>query len=146
MRIKNLSIENFTLFGQTNFAFSSGLNIIVGENGTGKSHLLRLLYSLIESNNLAVEQQAENKKYLLKKSIPQKLLDIFKPEKLAHLVKSGQEKSQINIDFTQYSIKFNFIQKTKSQVNIDHIDVSVGLIRQESLFIPTKCQPLPLKF
>jgi predicted ATP-dependent endonuclease of OLD family len=137
MRIKNLSIENFTLFGKGNLKFSGGLNIIIGENGTGKSHILRLLYALIESNNLVVQQKAENKKYLLKKSIPQKLIEIFKPEKLAHLIKDGQEKTHITIDFTKYSLKFNFTRKTKIQVNIDSID-AVELIKQDSLFIPTK--------
>jgi len=39
MRIEGLSIENFTLFGKNQFKFSDGLNIIVGENDTGKSHL-----------------------------------------------------------------------------------------------------------
>jgi predicted ATP-dependent endonuclease of OLD family len=64
MRIEGLSIENFTLFGKNQLKFSDGLNIIVGENDTGKSHLLRLLYSLIESNNLVAQQKAERKNYL----------------------------------------------------------------------------------
>jgi len=71
MRIEGLSIENFTLFGKNQFKFSDGLNIIVGENDTGKSHLLRLLYSLIESNNLVQEGgniQTTEKSDFLKKS------------------------------------------------------------------------------
>ncbi|EDN71386.1 ATP-binding protein [Beggiatoa sp. PS] len=113
MRMEGLSIENFTLFGKNQFKFSDGLNIIVGENDTGKSHLLRLLYALIESNNLVALGKAERKNYLLQKIIPQKLIDIFKPEELAHLIKSGQKKTYIKIDFTEYSIKFNFTPKRK---------------------------------
>jgi predicted ATP-dependent endonuclease of OLD family len=138
MRIKALSIENFTLFGKNQFKFSEGLNIIVGENDTGKSHLLRLLYALIESNNLVALKKAQRKNYLLQKFIPQKLIDIFKPEELAHLIKSGQKNSHLKIDFTEYSIKFNFTLKTKIQVNIDKNEVPANLIKQESLFIPTK--------
>jgi len=138
MRIESLSIKNFALFGKNQLKFSNGLNIIVGENDTGKSHLLRLLYSLIESNNLVAQQQADNKNYLLQKFIPQKFLDIFKPEKLAHLIKSGQNKCFIKIDFTEYSIKFNFTQKTKVQVNLDNNELPASLIKQDSLFIPTK--------
>ena len=136
MRIKSLNIENFTIFGKNQFNFSNGLNIVIGENDTGKSHLLRLLYSLIESNNL-VAQQKDNG-YLLQKTIPQKLIDIFKPEKLAHLIKNGQKKSHINIEFSEYNIPFNFTQKTKIQVNIDKNKVPARLIKQASLFIPTK--------
>jgi predicted ATP-dependent endonuclease of OLD family len=138
MRITNLSIEKFTIFENENFKFSSGLNIIIGENDTGKSHLLRLLYSLIESNNLVIQQKGDNKRYLLQKYIPQKLIDIFKPEELAHLIKNGQDKSHIICDFTKYSIKFNFTHKTKIQVNINKNDAPASLIKQDSLFIPTK--------
>jgi predicted ATP-dependent endonuclease of OLD family len=136
MRIKSLSVENFTLFGKHQLKFSEGLNIIVGENETGKSHLLRLLYSLIESNNLVAQQKTGKKNYLLQKLIPQKLIDIFKPEELAHLIKLGQNKSHIKIDLTEYSIQFNFTQKTKKQVNIDQ--VPANFLKQDSLFIPTK--------
>ena len=138
MRIKALSIENFTLFGQNQFKFSDGLNIIVGENDTGKSHLLRLLYALLESNNLAALKKAERKNYLLQKLIPQKLIDIFKPEELAHLIKSGQNKSHIKIELTEYSIKFTLTPKTKIQVNLDKNEMPASFIKQESLFIPTK--------
>ena len=68
MRIKSLNIENFTLFGKNKLNFSKGLNIIIGENDTGKSHLLRLLYSLIESNNFVYQQKASNNNYLLQKT------------------------------------------------------------------------------
>jgi predicted ATP-dependent endonuclease of OLD family len=136
MRIKSLSVENFTLFGKHQLKFSEGLNIIVGENETGKSHLLRLLYSLIESNNLVAQQKTGKKNYLLQKLIPQKLIDIFKPEELAHLIKLGQNKSHIKIDLTEYSIQFNFTQKTKKQVNIDQ--APTNFLKQDSLFIPTK--------
>jgi predicted ATP-dependent endonuclease of OLD family len=138
MRIESLSIENFTLFSKNHLKFSDGLNIMVGENDTGKSHLLRLLYALIESNNLVALKQAERKNYLLQKLIPQKLMDIFKPEELAHLIKSGQKKTYIKMDLTEYSIKFNFTPKTKVQVNIDKNEVPASLIKQDSLFIPTK--------
>ena len=42
--LKTLKISNFTVFGSVDFEFSSGLNVIVGENGTGKTHVLKLGY------------------------------------------------------------------------------------------------------
>jgi len=51
IKIKGISIENFTVFQKEDLTFSDGLNVVVGENGAGKSHLLKLLYSLIEANN-----------------------------------------------------------------------------------------------
>lgn len=42
--LKTLKVSNFTVFGNVEFEFSPGLNVIVGENGTGKTHVLKLGY------------------------------------------------------------------------------------------------------
>ena len=47
--IKTLHIENFTVFSNADFAFSEGLNIIVGENGTGKSHIIKLAHAALRA-------------------------------------------------------------------------------------------------
>ncbi|MBK8215424.1 MAG: AAA family ATPase [Myxococcales bacterium] len=48
MVLTRLTVENFTVFGpgRTTFDLSSGVNVLVGENGTGKTHLLKLVYVL----------------------------------------------------------------------------------------------------
>ncbi len=43
-KIKRLELENFTCFGKVAMDFSPGINVIIGENGTGKTHLLKVLY------------------------------------------------------------------------------------------------------
>jgi len=40
--LKSLRIRNFTVFKEADLTFAGGLNVIVGANGTGKSHLLKL--------------------------------------------------------------------------------------------------------
>lgn len=47
--LKTLDITNFTCFPEAKLEFSPGLNVIVGENGTGKSHLLKLGFSIMEA-------------------------------------------------------------------------------------------------
>lgn len=42
--LKTLKVSNFTVFDNVEFTFSPGLNAIVGENGTGKTHVLKLGY------------------------------------------------------------------------------------------------------
>jgi len=37
-----LHIRQFTVFQDALFEFSPGLNVIIGDNGTGKTHLLKL--------------------------------------------------------------------------------------------------------
>jgi len=45
--LKSLHIENFTVFPKADFIFGKNLNVIIGENGAGKSHLLKLAYAPI---------------------------------------------------------------------------------------------------
>jgi predicted ATPase len=47
--LKSLDIKNFTVFLDARLEFSPGLNVIIGDNATGKSHLLKLGYSVIHT-------------------------------------------------------------------------------------------------
>lgn len=42
---QNLRLLNFTVFQDTAFNFTPGINVFVGENGTGKTHVLKALYA-----------------------------------------------------------------------------------------------------
>ena len=44
--LEHLSVKNFTVFVEANFDFGPGLNVVVGTNGTGKSHVLKLGYAM----------------------------------------------------------------------------------------------------
>ena len=44
MAINKIALENFTVFGSTQIEFCNGLNILIGENGTGKTHILKAIY------------------------------------------------------------------------------------------------------
>ena len=45
MAINRVEIKNFTVFNDVSIDFNSGINVIIGENGTGKTHLLKLIYA-----------------------------------------------------------------------------------------------------
>lgn len=51
MNIEKLSIENITVFDKFELNPSQGINVIIGENGTGKTHILKLIYAICESTN-----------------------------------------------------------------------------------------------
>ena len=58
--IDKLSLQNFTVFEELDLNFSPGVNILIGENGTGKTHLLKLLYAFLstgEHQRFAVDIQ-----------------------------------------------------------------------------------------
>lgn len=45
MKIKKAFITNITVFSKLELSFSQGINIFIGTNGVGKTHLLKLLYA-----------------------------------------------------------------------------------------------------
>jgi len=44
--LKRLHLKNFTVFADADFEFGPGLNVLVGTNGTGKSHVLKVGYAV----------------------------------------------------------------------------------------------------
>lgn len=46
MMIERLELKNFTVFSDLKLNFSPKINVIIGENGTGKTHLLKAAYAL----------------------------------------------------------------------------------------------------
>lgn len=51
MDIQKVHIQNFTVFEDVQIVFSKGINILIGTNGTGKTHVLKSLYAVCESVN-----------------------------------------------------------------------------------------------
>ena len=51
MNIKSVNIKNFTVFDDFELDLSSGINIIIGKNGTGKTHLLKGIYTVCDRLN-----------------------------------------------------------------------------------------------
>lgn len=92
--LKGLRVENFTVFRKEDFQFSPHLNLIIGENGAGKSHLLKLAYSSIAAS-VDAYRKYKNKApsvELLQNFISEKINFVFKPEKMGHLVSSSNTK------------------------------------------------------
>lgn len=44
-KITHIKLDNFTSFAALEQTFSTGVNVIIGANGTGKTHLLKVLYA-----------------------------------------------------------------------------------------------------
>ena len=42
MPLKKLEMDNFTVFEQMTIPFCKGLNVLVGENGVGKTHIMKV--------------------------------------------------------------------------------------------------------
>lgn len=50
-KITRLKLENFTAFRELEMDFSPGINVFIGDNGTGKTHLLKVMYAACDITN-----------------------------------------------------------------------------------------------
>ena len=80
--VASLELENFTVLPSEKFYFSNNLNVIVAENGCGKTHLLKVLYSLLEVTSNTKNRLLKTK---LQKDFSNKLLNVFRPDSLGRL-------------------------------------------------------------
>jgi len=48
--LEKAQFQNLTTVPNAIWKFSSGINVIVGENGLGKSHVLKAIYSMLKAS------------------------------------------------------------------------------------------------
>lgn len=134
--LKKAVIKNFGPLPNSEYQFSPALNVIVGENGLGKSQLLKLLYAVLKVNADAKElTKAE-----LQKAYAEKLVGVFRPDALGRLAKrkQGRERCEVLVDMndTALSCAFSFASQAKSEVQLDKVPSKVlGLA---PAYIPTR--------
>ena len=85
MLLKRLHIENFTVFEKATFEFCPGINVLIGTNGTGKTHLLKLAYAGATGRT--------------SRDAMLRLVDLFQPTggNRMHLVRHGQDRAILNV-------------------------------------------------
>ncbi len=140
--INTAIIKNFTVFSEIQLDFGKNLNVFIGENGTGKTHLLKLLYSVLASS---AEEGRKNTpslptKTLLQTRMAEKLTGVFRAESLGRLTrrKPGRERCDVEITFTDsiYDIQFSFSTNSKTEVVVEQLPES--WIQDFPVYFPTR--------
>jgi len=125
--LKSLRIKDFTVFKEADLTFATGLNVIVGANSTGKSHLLKLPYAAMAMSAEEGRKHSEPPtKTLLQTRIAEKIAGVFRPEeRLGRLVhrQRGYNKCEVDIGFRQPGahLGFRFSSLAKSEVVVQKL-------------------------
>lgn len=134
--IQTIKLENFTTFKKIELNLSPGINVLIGENGTGKSHLLKAVYALCSPTDFKNDQEPIE---LLKN----RLLSIFKPEakQLSELNRKGSgEDTKLFVkaqeSSTEKSIHLSF-DPTSNTLKSEN-ESPLELMNKIPVFFPTK--------
>lgn len=134
-----LELKNFTAFEKLELDFSPKVNVIIGENGTGKTHLLKLVYGLCAGAPL-FKSKPDIGKEELEEELTAKFLRLFMPldNKLGKMHRQGAtDQAQLFARFAQgQEITTTFFNNSRSLVIKDNANFDQYLA--EAVFIPTK--------
>lgn len=106
-----IEVDQFSAFGRLDLDLSPGLNVFIGENSTGKSHLMKLIYSLLKPFEAAkFDSPPKN----LKHKLEEKLARVFMPSDsdLGRLVRRGVGRRSARVTLHHGPQKIRFTLST----------------------------------
>ncbi len=137
--ITKLALKNFTAFNDLAIDFSPKVNVIIGENSTGKTHLLKAAYALCAGGSI-FKKKPDTDQDELSKALTTNLLRIFLPldDILGKMRRQGvSENAQLAAQFSQdrkIAVSFHTNSKGLALQEIDNYEN----YQDEAIFIPTK--------
>lgn len=142
MKIESLNMENFMVFNYLDTKFSPQINIIFGENSTGKTVLLKSMYSVVKS----LADMKKNKNGMsyekVEQAIIQKMAGVFRTENdaVGRLVcrQQGGNRANVSVQLNnRKKVSMGFSTKKTKHIDLD-IDFNMKMDNYVPIFIPTK--------
>lgn len=137
VKLKSAKFQSFTTVPNAEWNFASGLNVIIGENGLGKSHVLKAIYALLKVQSGKTNDLTKSS---LEKSYADKLMGVMRPETIGRLVKrkQGRDRCEIVLTMSQSSknCAIGFATNAKSQVEV--ITAPQESLDLSPVYLPTR--------
>ena len=137
----SITLENLGAFKHFQWQKHANINILIGKNDTGKTHLLKILYSFAKSAEEFVKQssQPHATQETFGTILANKILWTFQPEGngLSEIVTKGQGKLKVEARLCNENYNFSFGRDTTRKIT----DCPSSIICPENLrtfFIPPK--------
>lgn len=132
MPITKIELDNFTVFDKMIISFRDGINVLMGENGVGKTHIMKILYAACQASKHDV-------------SFSQKTVMVFRPDhssigRLVNRRKNENNTSKVNVVSDASKIGMKFSTRTKkwdAEVNSEQ-NWEKQMSDLSSVFIPAK--------
>ncbi len=138
--LQDLKLKNFTVFSDTSFSFVSGLNIITGPTGSGKSHLLKAVYALVRASSSCYNNHIERFNFTLRYRCKSGLLDCLRANNLDSLVRIPHQRRTrcsiaVNFDDERQNFDFSFCSVSES---FSFKKYPQALVKHNPFFIPNR--------
>lgn len=119
-KIEHLTLEQFTAFeGPTQFEFNPGINVLIGANSTGKTHVMKAMYACLKCCERAQRDhidQAERLAFVAEDYFK----GVFKPENIGSLARHrrGNNTGKVTLVYDQHA--FTVAINSRNSVSVDY--------------------------
>ncbi len=138
--IQKLSLKNFSRFENLQIDFSPKINIILGENGTGKTQLLKAGYAICNGSKLFKGKENPDQENI-ETELAKLFVELFLPsdDKLDKIKKRGSaEAANLEILFRNQEKELSFsFNKNSKKISIDNLS-GYSKYTFQPTFIPVK--------
>ncbi len=138
-KISTVTLKAFSVFEDVALNFCPGVNVLIGTNATGKSHLMKAVYSMLKASEKS-PWDTDNEALKYRVQLLAKLTKVFRPqdESVGRLVKRtlGRKSGSVFVSFTRGG-KLSFNATTLGKLTaLRHGRVVTDA--EPSLFIPSR--------
>lgn len=145
--LEEMKLRKFAMFEQADFCFAAGLNVMVGENGSGKTHAMKAAYAVMaagfEEGRRArggASARATPTKAAMRRVFADKLVGVFRCETLGRLVRRGQGRGRCGMaflfDHAALNCQLSFAASSQSEVAIE--DLGDAWPEKAPVFFPSR--------
>lgn len=135
MKIQGADIHRFTVLKQATMEFSPAMNVFIGRNGAGKSHLMKLLYAIIKS---LPPKESHDRERTFQRDLAKKLAGVFKPDDQAinRLVTRTTGRSKATVSVTTDCGQVAWRLTTLGNLHVDAVEASMS--SSPTVFLPSR--------
>lgn len=138
----DLKLTNFAAFSSLDWPNHAPINVIIGENDSGKTHLIKILYCIGRSINEFQKSQSGPMPRPWAEILSHKLLWTFQPQnfELGQLVRNGAKGLRVETRLDDESFFFSIGERVTKKItnisesSVSHLSRPVGRV----LFLPPK--------
>ena len=134
--LNRMKVSRFGAIDEGDLVFSSGMNVFIGENSTGKTFALKLMYCVVHSAVTFREMREYGNGLSLEEVLAKKISSVFRPEnQLGRLVRRGPGRgtARVALEFDQGLVEFSLTNHGKLS-----LVSSENLFIQDGLYLPSR--------
>ncbi|MCP4662517.1 MAG: AAA family ATPase [bacterium] len=134
-RLAGMGVNHFSVLEDVHLDLCPGLNVLIGLNATGKSHVMKLAYSLLVSWASSLREGAGSDD-LLTANLRKKLAGVFQPEEgqIGRLVRRSEEVAEVTLGLEHGGLRLRLWPD--SRLDVQRLPSS-NARQATAIFIPT---------